>query len=149
MHYIFPQRCCNNEDCQTFCNLQKLVNNDLNDFVNKVYSRIYYFSGFKCRKSNANLALQLFQKSNAVLHYFPYFQIVMHYTAVLQNKSLKVFRLKAAILGLCQEFYFFMKILGRAQKKIWRPILRPFEAILSSKSLFEGVPRGLKCSYFV
>jgi hypothetical protein len=44
---------------------------------------------------------------------------------------------------------FFMKILGRAQKKIWRPVLRPFEAILSSKSLFEGVPRGLKCSYFV
>jgi len=44
---------------------------------------------------------------------------------------------------------FFHEILGWAQKKIWRPILRPFEAILSSKSLFEGVPRGLKCSYFV
>ena len=28
-------------------------------------------------------------------------------------------------------------------------IWRPFEAILSFKSLFEGVPRGLKGSYFV
>ena len=75
--------------------MQKLANNDLNDFLNKVYflwnsikrTSNYYFLCFKCRKSNANLVLQLFQKSNAVLHYFPYFQIVMHYTAVLENSN--------------------------------------------------------------
>ena len=33
---------------------------------------------------------------------------------------------------------FFHEILGWAQKKIWRPILRPFEAILSCKSLVKG-----------
>ena len=43
---------------------------------------------------------------------------------------------------------FFHEILGWAQKKIWRPILRPFEAILSSKSLFEEVPKRPKVLIF-
>ena len=41
---------------------------------------------------------------------------------------------------------FFHENFGSGSKK---DMEANFEAILSSKSLFEGVPRGLKCSYFV
>ena len=41
---------------------------------------------------------------------------------------------------------FFHEILGRPQKK---DMGTNFEAVLSFKSLFEGVPRVLKCSYSV
>ena len=42
-----------------------------------------------------------------------------------------------------------MLILELASNIILRLFLRPFEAILSLKSLFEGVPEGVKGSYFV
>ena len=50
---------------------------------------------------------------------------------------------------LAQKLHFVILISNLLQKNFLRLIWRPFEAILSFKSLFEGVQRGLKCSYFV
>jgi hypothetical protein len=41
-----------------------------------------------------------------------------------------------------------MLILELASNITLRLFLRPFEAVLSFKSLFEGVPEGVKGSYF-
>ena len=48
-----------------------------------------------------------------------------------------------------QNFHFFMLILELASNITLRLFLRPFEAVLSLKSLFERVPGGLQGSYFV
>ena len=46
----------------------------------------YFLTGFMA-KVMQNCNAIFFQNSNAFLHYFPYFQIVMHYTALQENSN--------------------------------------------------------------